>query len=107
MHALPARTLVTLHLNLFLHSAAEQAKRPPGEWPPAIQTGISAAALTRYELRPSLDTGFEQSVIFARGERSYEYSLLSDAAGVHAFMSFACHAKTTTPGLVGGGVSAR
>jgi hypothetical protein len=107
MHTLPARTLVTLHLNLFLHSAAEQAKRPPGEWPPAILTGISAAALTRYELRPSLDTGFEQSVAFARGERSYVYSLLSDAAGVYAFTSFTCHAKTTTSGLVGGEVSAR
>lgn len=107
MHTLPSRTLVTLHLNLFLHSAAGQPEQQPGEWPPAILTGTNAATLTRYEVRPALAAGFEQSVVFGRGERSYVYSSLSDAAGVCAFTSFAFHLKATTTGLIGGGVPAR
>ncbi|GAB4431954.1 MAG: hypothetical protein OHK0011_14790 [Turneriella sp.] len=107
MHTLPSRTLVTLHLNLFLHAAAGQPEQQTGEWPPAMITGINAATLTRCEVRPALSAGFEQSVLFSLGERSYVYSVLTDAAGIYAFTALAFQLKTSTTGLIGGGVSPR
>lgn len=107
MHTLPSRTLVTLHLNLFLHAAAGQPEQKPGVWPPALLAGTRAATLTRYDFRQPLATGVEQSVVFGRGELSYVYSALSDAAGVYAFTSIVFHLNSAIAGQTGRGVPAR
>ena len=107
MHTLPSRTLVTLHLNLFLDRASAQPEQQPGEWPPAILTGTNAASLTRYEVRPPMARSHESSVAFGQADRGFLYSVQTDAAGVSAFTSFCFHLKSTATGLIGGGVSAR